>query len=97
MHISAIPTKHAQAFRQGAPDAHGQKPERAISNGRGNPCRHCLKNIPKGAPMLVLAYRPFDNVNPYTETGPIFCVRTIATAMRATAICHPSSPVHPTI
>lgn len=72
MHISAIPTKHAQAFRQGAPDAHGQKPERAISNGRGNPCRHCLKNIPKGAPMLILAYRPFDDVNPYAETGPIF-------------------------
>jgi hypothetical protein len=28
--------------------------------------------IPEGAPMLVLAYRPFATLQPYAETGPVF-------------------------
>ena len=28
--------------------------------------------IPEGAEMLVFAYRPFDEVQPYAETGPVF-------------------------
>lgn len=67
-----MPTEQATAYRTGAPDAHGLAPERHVSNGAGNPCRHCLAMIPQGAGMLVLAYRPFDTLHPYAEVGPVF-------------------------
>ncbi|KIC38616.1 hypothetical protein RA27_19515 [Ruegeria sp. ANG-R] len=70
--ISALSTKQVQAYRAGAPDSYGNPPERAISDGGGNPCRHCLKHIPAGKEMLVLAHRPFPETQPYAETGPIF-------------------------
>jgi hypothetical protein len=47
-------------------------PERVLSDGKGNPCRHCLREIPEGAPMLILAHRPFPEPQPYAEVGPIF-------------------------
>jgi hypothetical protein len=31
-----------------------------------------MRYIPKGQPMLVLSYRPFETVNPYAESGPVF-------------------------
>lgn len=58
--------------RAGGPDAYGNAAEHSVSNGAGNPCRHCLRYIPEGAPMLILAARPFPDVQPYAETGPIF-------------------------
>ncbi|MEP5153600.1 DUF1203 domain-containing protein, partial [Planktotalea sp.] len=70
--FSGMPTVEAQAFRQGAKDVYGNPPEHQISSGVGVPCRHCLKIVPKGAGVLVLAYRPFDGLHPYAETGPIF-------------------------
>lgn len=70
--ISALPTDLVRALQHGGADAHGQTPERAISDGGGNPCRHCLRYIPKGAGMLILAHRPFPQAQPYAETGPIF-------------------------
>ena len=70
--FTAIPSDIAQAYRTGAPDAYGNPPERTVSDGNGNPCRHCLRDIPEGAGMLVLAYRPFPALQPYAETGPVF-------------------------
>lgn len=72
MRFVAIPTDQAQEFRAGGADANGQVPERKRSEGGGNPCRHCLRMIPAGAGMLVLAYRPFPAPQPYAEVGPIF-------------------------
>lgn len=72
MQYSAMPTNIARAYQAGKADAYGLAPEHAVSNGPGTPCRHCLDDIPKGASMLILAYRPFDGVHPYAETGPIF-------------------------
>ncbi len=72
MRYVAIPTGLARAYQSGGPDANGQVPERMISDGGGNPCRHCLKMIPHGAEMLVLAHRPFPAPQPYAEIGPIF-------------------------
>lgn len=71
-HFHAIPTHEADAFRAGHPDAFGNPPERKISTGKGNPCRHCLCDVPEGAEMLVLAYKPFAGRHPYAEVGPIF-------------------------
>jgi len=68
----AIPTGDAEHLRGGGADANGQIPERRLSDGNGVPCRHCLKPVDEGDPYLVLAYRPFGNLQPYAELGPIF-------------------------
>lgn len=70
--FTALPTSVVQAYRAGSPDAFGNAAERTTSDGFGNPCRHCLCNIPKGAAMLVLAHKPFEGTHPYAEVGPIF-------------------------
>ena len=70
--FTALPTDQVQALRAGGPDANGKPSERAVSNGAGNPCRHCLNWIPEGKDMLVMNHRPFDSVQPYAESGPLF-------------------------
>lgn len=72
IHFHPIPTGIARHYQSGGTDANGQAPERQVSDGGGNPCRHCLKMIPQGADMLVLAHRPFPAPQPYAELGPIF-------------------------
>lgn len=72
MKFNALPTITVRALQEGGRDANGMKPETQISSGAGNPCRHCLRNIPQGHEMLVLAHRPFETLQPYAETGPIF-------------------------
>ena len=72
MRVVAIATDIVRAYRAGGPDANGPVPERRVSDGDGNPCRHCLRMIPAGAEMLVLAHRPFPALQPYAEVGPIF-------------------------
>ena len=70
--FTPIPTDVVRHYQAGGPDANGQVPERAVSDGDGNPCRHCLKMMPEGAGMLILAHRPFPAPQPYAELGPIF-------------------------
>ncbi|OAN77210.1 hypothetical protein A8B82_13500 [Sulfitobacter sp. EhC04] len=72
MHYTAMPSEIVRAYQRGEPDIHGQSPERTTSDGGGNPCRHCLRGIPEGAGMLILAHRPFAELHPYAEAGPIF-------------------------
>lgn len=72
MRFNPIATSVVRAYQSGGPDANGQVPERKLSDGDGNPCRHCLRMIPAGAAMLVLAHRPFPAPQPYAELGPIF-------------------------
>ncbi len=69
----AMDTDAVRAIRAGGPDAHGQPARRgAVSDGKGVPCRHCLKDVPTGQEYLILAHRPFPAPQPYAETGPIF-------------------------
>ncbi|MDH3264232.1 MAG: DUF1203 domain-containing protein [Paracoccaceae bacterium] len=70
--FTALPTETAASYRAGARDAYGLCPERHVSDGPGNPCRHCLGLVPEGEGMLVLAHRPFHALQPYAETSPIF-------------------------
>ena len=84
--FKALPTEAVRALQAGSPDAYGMKPERKISDGDGVPCRHCLENVDAGEAYLVLAYRPFPQLQPYAETGPIFlharrCERAAETDM----------------
>ncbi len=78
--VRGIPTAEANSLRAHGTDANGQPPIQMISDGKSNPCRHCLGLIIEGDAMLLLAYRPFDALQAYAETGPIFlhqshCVR----------------------
>ena len=68
----ALPTDAVRALQMGENDANGQRPIEAISDGGGNPCRHCLREIPAGETMLVVGYRPFPEPQPYAEVGPLF-------------------------
>lgn len=68
----ALDTDVVRRLQSGGLDANSQIPERAFSDGAGNPCRHCLRQIPAGAEMLILAHRPFPAAQPYAEIGPIF-------------------------
>lgn len=70
-YFSGMSQEDADAFRRGGLDANGNLPERISSDGTA-PCRCCLKLIEAGSDMLVLAYRPFEELQPYAETGPIF-------------------------
>jgi hypothetical protein len=72
LRFTALPTEPVRALQAGAPDANGQPPESVLATGGGNPCRHCLTMIEPGAPMLILAHRPFPAPQPYAEVGPIF-------------------------
>ncbi|WP_127598851.1 DUF1203 domain-containing protein [Nitratireductor alexandrii] len=68
----ALPTDAVRALQAGGTDAYGNVPERHISDASKVPCRHCLRNVDEGEPYLILAYRPFADLQPYAETGPIF-------------------------
>ncbi|TPN86424.1 DUF1203 domain-containing protein [Mesorhizobium sp. CU2] len=72
IHFKALPTEAVRALQRGAPDAYGRTPEHRISDGDGVPCRHCLKNVAEGDGYLIVAYRPFPELQPYAETGPLF-------------------------
>jgi len=50
-------TKEVRRLQNGGLDANDQSPEKVLSDGAGNPCRHCLENIDEGEEMLILAYR----------------------------------------
>jgi hypothetical protein len=71
--FEAMATEVAREYQSGFPDAYGQLPERRRADGRFRvPCRHCLTDVAPGEDYLVLAFRPFTTLHPYTETGPIF-------------------------
>ena len=71
----SVKSATAAALRIG-PDAYGLLPEIAgPSDGTGTPCRHCLSQVPAGQPFVIVAYRPFEGLNPYTETGPYLSLR----------------------
>jgi len=74
--FKALPTDRIRSLQNGALDDQGKVPERVISDGKGNPCRHCLSEIPEGQEMLIVGYKPFEGVNPYTEIGPLFLCRS---------------------
>ncbi|KRB53124.1 hypothetical protein ASE04_07880 [Rhizobium sp. Root708] len=72
IHFSAMPSRDAEHIWSGGKDAYGNPPETMVSDGPGHPCRHCLRNIDASEELLVFAYRPFPDLQPYAETGPVF-------------------------
>jgi hypothetical protein len=79
---TALATDITRNLQAGGLDAYGQVPERRISQGDGVPCRHCLEDVAQGEAFLLLAHRPFESLQAYAETGPIFlharaCARAV--------------------
>jgi len=72
LRIRGISTDECERIWCDGVDANGQTALVRVAQGLANPCRHCLELIPAGDKKLVLAYRPFDTLNPYAEVGPIF-------------------------
>lgn len=72
MKVKSYDPEFVASIRAGGPDANGQPAERAVSDGKGKPCRCCLKTVPAGEDMLILSARPFPRPQPYAEQGPIF-------------------------
>ncbi len=72
LQFQALATDAVRAMQDGQPDYYDLTPEVSVSDGVGNPCRHCLDHVPSNAPMLILSYRPFPGPQPYAEVGPIF-------------------------
>lgn len=81
MQFIPLPTAEVRRLQNGGPDAYGLPPERRLSDG-GAPCRHCLRLVPVGVEYLVVAYRPFQSVQPYAETGPLFLCAEACSAAR---------------
>ncbi|MCF2869954.1 DUF1203 domain-containing protein [Octadecabacter sp. G9-8] len=69
---SGLPTAHVHDIKNKGRDSYDLPLEVQTSDGGVHPCRHCLGAVPEGEPYLILAHRPFDGLNAYTETGPIF-------------------------
>ncbi len=70
--VRGIASEEVDRIRRGGADANGQRALARAAEGVANPCRHCLGLIAEGETKLVLAYRPFEALQPYAETGPIF-------------------------
>jgi hypothetical protein len=70
--IKGTPSSTVRKIQSGGCDAYGQSAQVHTAKGVQNPCRHCLQLIAEGEEKLVLSYRPFDELQPYAETGPIF-------------------------
>jgi len=70
--VRGIDSEFVNQVRKGGKDANGQRALITKSVGLANPCRHCLQLIADGDDKLVLAYRPFSELQPYAEVGPIF-------------------------
>lgn len=85
----AMPTADADIIWNGGVDAYGHRPETMISDGPGHPCRHCLRNIDTGEDLYVFAYRPFPDLQPYAETGPVFLHKTPCERYEAQEILPP--------
>ena len=68
----ALPKHAVAAIRQSGTDHLGLPVEQCAPDAEGFLCRHCLSTIGPDQPYLTLAYRPFETLNPYSETGPLF-------------------------
>jgi hypothetical protein len=70
--FTGIATSWCDGIRCGRADANGQQAVLRTRVGSAGPCRHCLELIADEESKLVLAYRPFDRLHAFAETGPIF-------------------------
>ncbi len=73
-----MPSEEVRALQAGGKDAYGCAPERTVSDGEGNPCRHCLDFVPKGRACSFSPIALFPMFSPMLKPGRSFCVPTPA-------------------
>ena len=71
LRIIPIPTETADRVRRTLRDDFGNILAASAEHGSG-PCRHCLTYSEPGEPLLLFSHKPFDEVRPYQEVGPVF-------------------------
>ncbi len=82
-----LPSSQVVQIRATMRDAYGLPVETHRAESDGLPCRHCLAFPQKGSDFLILAHRPFERQNAYTETGPIFlCADECAAPRRSSEL-----------
>lgn len=96
LQFHALATDTVRALQDGQPDYYGLTPEVGISDGVGNPCRHCLDHVPTNTQMLVLSYRPFPAPQPYAEVGPIFLCQSQCPRFKTSSELPPILKTSPT-
>lgn len=69
--FTGIPTDIARKYQRGSTDAYGRKPEEFICESDDLECRHCGNAIERGKVVLLLAWSPFGERQPFAETGPV--------------------------
>lgn len=84
--IRGISSDEVDRIRNGGIDANDQPALVRRAEGVANPCRHCLELIEEGDEKLVLAYRPFEDLHPYAESGPIFLHKSSCKHYESTAL-----------
>ena len=92
--FEALLTDAVRAVQLGAVDDYGNPPERRVCEGGHMPCRHCMKNIDAGEEYLIVSWRPFESLQPYAETGPLFlhagtCARAVSSDMTPMSLQSP--------
>ncbi|MFS4582519.1 DUF1203 domain-containing protein [Phaeobacter sp. C3_T13_0] len=87
LEFNALPSDVVEAIHHTGLDSYGDPVERHPSAELdGMPCRHCLQNVPEGAPYLALPHRPFRSRNPFAETGPIYLCADMCTRAAPTEV-----------
>ncbi len=71
IHFSGIPTAVARKYQRGGGDAYDRAPEKFVCESNDLECRHCGENIALGDTVLLLAWSPFGERQPFAETGPV--------------------------
>jgi hypothetical protein len=67
-----IPSETAERFRRSGIDDAGNRLRRVISTGRGEPCRHCLRDACAGETLLLGSYNLPHPQGIYWTPSPIF-------------------------
>ncbi len=70
-----MPSDEVRALQAGGKDAYGCAPERTVSDGDGNPCRHCLDFVPKGRACSFSPIALFPMFSPMLKPGRSFVCR----------------------
>ena len=85
--VVPLETALAERIRQTMVDDFGNK--LAPEESEGGPCRHCLKRAKPGESLILFSHRPFTQLSPYSEVGPVYVHAEACERYEATDIFPP--------
>lgn len=72
LRVRPLNSEIASEARSTKIDRFGNSLSLRVSDGKGAPCRHCLREVPEGEGMILIGHSPFTRSGPFSEVGPIF-------------------------